>query len=67
MQTKLLIGGDFITGEGQDLAILDPAGGNTIANISRTDLPCRRGCLDRVFKMVLHHTPRSGRHAAKAR
>ena len=34
MQTKLHIGGDFMTGAGQDLAILDPATGETIGSVS---------------------------------
>jgi len=33
MQTKLLIGDDFMTGEGQGLAILDPATGKTIVTV----------------------------------
>ena len=34
MQTKLHIGGEFRTGDGQDLAILDPATGETIVSVS---------------------------------
>ena len=34
MQTKLHIGGDFVTGDGQDQAILDPATGETIVSVS---------------------------------
>jgi aminobutyraldehyde dehydrogenase len=33
MQTKLLIGSDFMTGEGQDQVILDPATGETIVTV----------------------------------
>ena len=34
MQTKLFIGGNFMTGDGQDQAILDPATGETIVEVS---------------------------------
>ena len=34
MQTKLHIDGDFTSGDGQDLAILDPATGETIVSVS---------------------------------
>jgi aminobutyraldehyde dehydrogenase len=34
MQTKLLIGGNFMTGDGEDQAILDPATGETIVSVS---------------------------------
>ena len=34
MQTKLFIGGNFMTGDGQDQAILDPATGESIVEVS---------------------------------
>ena len=34
MQTKMLIGGEFTGGEGEPLAILNPATGETIATIN---------------------------------
>jgi len=37
MQTKLLIGGDFVTGGGQDQAIIDPATGETIVDVSEAN------------------------------
>jgi hypothetical protein len=39
MQTKMLIDGAFIAGEGEPLPVLDPATGETIAQVRRRPTP----------------------------
>ncbi|MCP4625522.1 MAG: hypothetical protein GY850_18700 [bacterium] len=52
MQTKLFINGEFISGEGRDEVILDPATGERIVTILTTGLSPTSGLPSRRSKVA---------------